>query len=194
MGFIIAGLGNPGSQYEYNRHNIGFMLVDYLSTRHGLQWSRSKWDGAVSRSSLWGERVCLVKPTAYMNRSGKAVAGISNYYGINLEDILVVHDDLDMSVGRIKLVRGGGTGGHNGIRSIAQELGSKEFYRLKFGIGRPGNSPVHPDMPVDKFVLSDFTEEESALIKERIALAEDGIELLVKGDHSRAMTTLNCIK
>lgn len=194
MAFIIAGLGNPGSQYENNRHNIGYMLVDYLSARYGLQWSRSKWDGDLSRSTLWGERVCLIKPSAYMNRSGKAVAGISNYYGIKTDDILVVHDDLDMGVGRLKLVKGGGAGGHNGIRSIVQDLGSGEFYRLKIGIGRPGNSGVHPDMPVDAFVLSDFTEEESALIKERIVLAEEGIELLVKGDHRRAMTTLNCIK
>jgi PTH1 family peptidyl-tRNA hydrolase len=194
MAFIIAGLGNPGSQYENNRHNIGYMLVDYLSARYGLQWSRCKWDGDLSRSTLWGERVCLIKPSAYMNRSGKAVAGISNFYGIKTDDILVVHDDLDMGVGRLKLVKGGGTGGHNGIRSIVQDLGSGEFYRLKIGIGRPGNSGVHPDMPVDAFVLSDFTEEESALIKERIVLAEEGVELLVKGDHKRAMTTLNCIK
>jgi len=194
MGYIIAGLGNPGSQYENNRHNVGFMFVDYLALGFGLQWSRSKWDGSISRSSLWGDRVCLIKPTAYMNRSGKAVAGVSSYYGIVPDDILVVHDDLDMSVGRIKLVKGGGTGGHNGIRSIVQDLGSNDFYRLKIGIGRPGNSAAHPDMPVDKFVLSDFSKEEYELVKDRFALVEAGIELLVSGDHGRAMTSLNCIK
>lgn len=194
MGYIIAGLGNPGSQYENNRHNVGFMFVDYLALRCGLQWSRSKWDGLISRSSLWGDRVCLIKPLAYMNRSGKAIAGISNYYDIVPDNILVVHDDLDMSVGRIKLVKGGGTGGHNGIRSIVQDLGANDFYRLKIGIGRPGNSDAHPDMPVDKFVLSDFSIDECELVKDRFALVETGIELLVSGDHKRAMTSLNCIK
>ena len=194
MGYIIAGLGNPGSQYENNRHNVGFMFVDYLALRYGLQWSRSKWDGSISRSSLWGDRVCLIKPTAYMNRSGRAIAGVSNYYDIVPDDILVVHDDLDMSVGRIKLVKGGGTGGHNGIRSIVQDLGSNDFYRLKIGIGRPGNSAAHPDMPVDKFVLSDFSIDEYELVKDRFAAVETGIELLVSGDHNRAMTSLNCIK
>ncbi len=194
MGYIIAGLGNPGSQYENNRHNVGFMFVDYLALRYGLQWSRSKWDGSISRSSLWGDRVCLIKPTAYMNRSGRAIAGVSNYYDIVPDDILVVHDDLDMSVGRIKLVKGGGTGGHNGIRSIVQDLGSNDFYRLKIGIGRPGNSAAHPDMPVDKFVLSDFSIDEYELVKDRFAAVETGIELLVSGDHKKAMTSLNCIK
>lgn len=194
MGFVIAGLGNPGSQYENNRHNIGFMFVDYLAVKHGLDWSRCKWDGLLSRSSLWGARVCLIKPSAYMNRSGRAVAGVSNYYNIVPEDILVIHDDLDMSVGRIKLVKGGGTGGHNGIRSIVQDLGSTDFYRLKVGIGRPGNSDVHPDMPVEKYVLSDFSEQERILVSDRYTCLEDGVKLLVHGDPKRAMTVLNCLK
>ncbi|MEE4166765.1 MAG: aminoacyl-tRNA hydrolase, partial [Desulfocapsaceae bacterium] len=107
---------------------------------------------------------------------------------------LVVHDDLDMSVGRVKLVKGGGTGGHNGIRSIAQELGSTDFYRLKIGIGRPGSGDTHPDMPVEKYVLADFSSAEHEIIRERIVRAEPGLELLVKGDYKRAMTELNCIK
>ena len=109
-------------------------------------------------------------------------------------DILVVHDDLDMKTGRIKLVKGGGTGGHNGIRSVVEHLGSPEFYRLKIGIGRPGNSDAHSDMPVDKFVLSSFSNDESVLIAERIGLVDEGIEALVRGDEKRAMNYLNCIK
>lgn len=194
MGFMIAGLGNPGSQYEQNRHNIGFMLVDYLTRKHDLQWSRSKWDGLICRTSLWGESVYLVKPSAYMNRSGRAVAGVANYYNILPDNTLIVHDDLDMNVGRIKLVKGGGSGGHNGIRSIVQELGSADFYRLKIGIGRPGSGTVHPSMPVEKYVLSDFSAAEREIVGERFIAVENGMEVLVKGDHKKAMTELNCLK
>ncbi len=194
MGFMIAGLGNPGSQYEQNRHNIGFMLVDYLSRKHDLQWSRSKWDAFICRTSLWGEPVCLVKPSTYMNRSGRAVAGVVNYYNILPDNTLIVHDDLDMSVGRIKLVKAGGAGGHNGIRSIVQILGSADFYRLKIGIGRPGSAAVHADMPVEKYVLSDFSADEREIVEERFTAVENGLAILVKGDHQKAMTELNCLK
>jgi len=194
MGFLVAGLGNPGSKYEYNRHNIGFMLVDHLALSHSIQWSRCKWDGVVARSSLWGTRVCLVKPQTYMNRSGRTIAGVAGYFDIDAEHILVVHDDLDMNVGRVKLVQGGGTGGHNGIRSTVQCLGTNNFYRLKIGIGRPGNSDAHPDMPVDKFVLSDFSDDERTLINNRIRSVENGLALLAGGDKKGAMNMLNCIK
>lgn len=194
MEFVIAGLGNPGSGYEHNRHNVGFMFVDYFASRYNLNWSRSKWDGLVIRTSLWGERVCLVKPDTYMNRSGRSVTGTAHYYHVESEQIVVVHDDIDMNPGRIKLVKGGGAGGHNGIRSIVQHLGTNNFYRLKIGIGRPGNSDAHPEMPVEKFVLSDFSEEEYSLIMERITLAEEGMKLLIEGDDKKAMSYLNCIK
>ena len=194
MGFIIAGLGNPGSQYEQNRHNIGFMLVDYLTRKHDLQWSRSKWDGLICRTSLWGASVCFIKPSTYMNRSGRTVAGVANYYNILPDNTLIVHDDIDMNVGRIKLVKGGGTGGHNGIRSIVQELGSADFYRLKIGIGRPGSPSAHPDMPVEKYVLSDFSAEEGEFVRERFPSLENGLQMLVKGDHRKAMNELNCLR
>lgn len=194
MEFVIAGLGNPGTGYEHNRHNVGFMFVDHFASRYNLSWSRSKWDGLVIRSLLWGERICLVKPDTYMNRSGRCVAGTANYYNIENERIVVVHDDLDMNPGRIKLVKGGGAGGHNGIRSIVQHLGTNDFYRLKIGIGRPGNSDAHPEMAVEKFVLSDFSEEEHSLIMERIALVEEGMKYLIEGDDKKAMSYLNCIK
>ena len=108
--------------------------------------------------------------------------------------ILVVHDDLDMNVGRVKLVKGGGAGGHNGIRSIIQHLGTPDFYRLKIGIGRPGNSDAHPDMPVDKFVLSPFSNDEMDLVQKRIVLLEEGIQFLVHGDDGQAMSLLNRLK
>ena len=194
MTFIIVGLGNQGSKYEGTRHNVGFMLVDYLAEKHGLSFSPVKWQAFGARSGLWGERVWLLKPQTYMNRSGIAVAGMADYYDVKKQNILVVHDDLDMNVGRIKLVNGGGTGGHNGIKSIVQHLGSPDFYRLKIGIGRPGNSDAHPDMPVDKFVLAPFSGEEAAVIDERMDDLESGIKMLIQGDVSQAMSSLNRLK
>lgn len=194
MAFIIAGLGNHGSKYEGTRHNVGFMLVDYLAVRHGLEFSPVKWQALAARTNLWDERVWLVKPQTYMNRSGISVAGVAEYYDVDNRNILVVHDDLDMNVGRIKLVDGGGTGGHNGLKSIVQHLGSPDFFRLKIGIGRPGNSDAHPDMPVDKFVLAPFSKDEATVIEERMKDLETGIKMLVQGEVSQAMSVLNCLK
>jgi len=194
MGFVIAGLGNPGIAYATTRHNVGFMLVDHLAEKYDLSFSSTKWNALIARTTLWGERIYLVKPETFMNRCGPAIAAVVNYFDIPEKHILAVHDDLDMNVGRIKLVQGGGSGGHNGIRSMTQHLGSPAFYRLKIGIGRPGNSDAPVDMPVDKFVLASFSADESSLIKERIALLEEGVSQFVSGDPRQAMTTLNCLK
>lgn len=194
MAYIIAGLGNRGSKYDGTRHNVGFMLVDYLAQLHRLEFSPIKWQALAARGHLWGEQVWLVKPQTYMNLSGISVAGVADYYDVDNRNILVVHDDLDMNVGRIKLVDGGGAGGHKGIKSIVQHLGTPDFLRLKIGIGRPGNSDAHPDMPVDKFVVAPFSKEEAMVIEERINNLESGIRLLVQGDVSQAMSILNCLK
>ena len=194
--FAVIGLGNPGKRYEATRHNVGFMLLDQLAIKHNQVFSSSKWEARALRLPLWGCRVLLVKPETYMNRSGRAVAAITRYYDVPVQRILVVHDDIDMGLGRIKLVETGGSGGHNGIRSIMQSLGSAEFFRLKIGIGRPGNSDseVHPDMPVDKFVLSDFSSDERVIMQERFSLIEEGIAFLAEGDIPRAKNLLNSIK
>lgn len=190
----VIGLGNPGKRYKATRHNVGFMFLDQLSGNHHQVFSASKWDALALRMSLWNCRVLLVKPETYMNRSGRAVAAITRYYNIPVERILVVHDDIDMHLGRIKLVEAGGSGGHNGIRSIMQSLGSADFPRLKIGIGRPGKSEVHPDMPVDKFVLSDFSPPEYTIMQERFSLIEQGIAFFAEGDMARAKNLLNSIK
>ena len=194
MAYIVAGLGNYGSKYDGTRHNVGFMLVDYLAGMHRLEFSPIKWQAFATRSQLWGEQVWLVKPQTYMNRSGISVAGVADYYNVESQNILVVHDDLDMNVGRIKLVDGGGAGGHKGIKSIVQHLGTPDFFRLKIGIGRPGNSDAHPDMPVEKFVVAPFSKDEATVIEERISNMESGIRLLIEGNVSQAMNVLNCLK
>lgn len=192
--YTIAGLGNPGPKYLKTRHNIGFMLVDWLADFHGAVFSADKHQGLSSRIRLGGERVNLLKPQTFMNRSGRSVASFMRYYDLHLSRLLVVHDDIDMHPGRVKLVEGGGTGGHNGIRSIVKELGTNKFFRLKIGVGRPGTGGVHPDMDVDKYVLADFSPAELKEIEDRFDDIGAGLDYFVRGDVGQAMTRLNAIK
>lgn len=192
--FLIVGLGNPGSSYEGTRHNVGFMLVEELCRRwHGTE-VREKWNAAYSSVKVHERKIHIIKPLTYMNRSGQAVAQFSHFFRIKTMNMLVVHDDLDMAVARIKLVKGGGAGGHNGIKSIVEQLGSADFFRLKVGIGRPGMQDVHPDYPVEKYVLSTFSDEQLSAVEERLEPIAEGLEILVGGDSARSMTLLNSLK
>lgn len=192
--FLIVGLGNPGLSYEATRHNAGFLIVDELARQQGLSLDSEKWGGLFCRASFWGARIFLLKPQSFMNLSGKSVARFADFFKIPLDHLLVIHDDLDMHPGRLKLVSSGGAGGHNGIRSLIQWLGSKEFFRLKYGIGRPGQHGVHAGMPVDKYVLAPFSQNEQELLEKRMALLVEGIELFVKSGAQPAMNFLNGVK
>lgn len=191
---MIIGLGNPGSQYEGTRHNVGFEVVDELAARNSASLSLEKWQADYVKTTLWGVKVCLLKPMTYMNLSGKAAARFKEFFKIPLERILVVHDDIDMKLGRIKLTRGGGAGGHNGIRSLIECLGGKEFYRLKVGVGRPGRDGVHKDIPVDKYVLSSFSPDEQQIVAARMEKLEEGVKLFLGGESARATCLLNSLK
>ena len=190
----LVGLGNPGSKYLKTRHNVGFMFVDWFAEKHGAQFSADRHQSLSARLKLANLRLHLVKPQTFMNRSGRAVAGYAHYFEIEPAHLLVVHDDIDMHPGRVKLMAGGGTGGHNGIRSIVKELGTSEFFRLKIGIGRPGTGMTHVEMPVENYVLADFAEGEVLEIEQRFAEIDRGLEHFFNGDVSRAMTVLNAIK
>jgi PTH1 family peptidyl-tRNA hydrolase len=192
--YLFAGLGNPGAKYEQTRHNVGFMFADWLAGSHCSEFSSTKHQGLATNFRLGTTTVTLLKPQTFMNRSGRSVASLMHYYDLDPPNLLVVHDDIDMHPGRIKLVEGGGTGGHNGIRSIVSELGSRDFFRLKIGIGRPGTGEIHPDMEVDKYVLAKFSAREFEHIKERFDEIASGLELFIQGDISQAMTRLNAIK
>lgn len=192
--FTVAGLGNPGNRYEFNRHNVGFMFLDWLANQHGEIFSVNKHQGLSARLNIGSRTVHLLKPQTYMNKSGISVAGFINYFGMDPTDLLVVHDDIDLYPGRIKLVTGGGSGGHNGVRSIVKELGTPDFYRLKIGVGRPGDGDTHPEMDVDKYVLSDFSSHQQEQVQECFTDLEQGIAQLISGDSSRAQTFLNSIK
>lgn len=192
--FIVAGLGNPGSKYDGTRHNVGFHMVDELARRFDFELSLNKWDAHYRRITRWNCKICFIKPQTYMNLSGKAVARFAQFYKIPVQRILVIHDDIDMGCGRLKLVFGGGPGGHNGIRSLTQSLGNKDFYRLKFGVGRPGQSGISEKMVVEKFVLAPFTNTEKNIVEDRIDAIEHGVELFVRGDVAAAMNLINAIK
>jgi PTH1 family peptidyl-tRNA hydrolase len=176
--FLVVGLGNPGRQYANNRHNIGFMIADLLSERVGDSFRRHsrvpKAEVAEGRLRLGGPKIILVKPLTYMNLSGGPVAALAAFYKISPERIVAVHDELDIPYTSIKIKIGGGEGGHNGLRSMTQSLGTKEYVRVRFGIGRP---PGRQD-PAD-FVLNDFSTVERKELPYFIDRAADVAEAVI---------------
>ena len=152
---IIVGLGNPGKQYEATRHNIGFHVIDELSKRLDIPLTQSKFNGMYGIGHVGTEKVMLLKPLTYMNLSGECIVPMMDYYEVNDDEIVVIYDDLDLQVGKLRLRQKGSAGGHNGIKSIIQHLGSQEFNRIRIGVDRPKNGMKVPD-----YVLSNFSEDE----------------------------------
>lgn len=192
--YLIVGLGNPGANYESTRHNVGFQVVDAIARSEKEYLELQKWEAQYCRAPLWGARLFFVKPQTFMNLSGKSVARFVDFFKINPSHILVIHDDIDMHPGRIKLVAGGGPGGHNGIRSLIQCLGTRDFFRLKYGVGRPGQNGVHADIPVERFVLAPFTGDEQILLEKRMASLIEGVRAFVTSGSQQAMNILNAVK
>src|ERR671937_907935 len=155
---LVAGLGNPGREYERNRHNVGWMVVEEIARRHGGSW-RSKFSGRLSGPPVDGARVALVQPETFMNESGRSVSAAVRFFKVAPESLLVVHDEVDLELGRLQARLGGGLAGHNGLRSVAQQLGSSEFMRLRVGVGRPGRGDTRP---VADYLLSNFEAEDDA--------------------------------
>lgn len=164
----IVGLGNPGNKYKQTRHNIGFMVIDELLERNQWSLNKTKFKGDYSMENFEGEKVILLKPQTYMNLSGESIRPLMDYYNVNLEDVLVIYDDLDLSTGKIRLRQKGGHGGHNGVRSTIEHLGTKEFKRIRLGVGRP-TSPI----PVVDYVLGSFLKEEQENVFTSIKNAAD---------------------
>ena len=173
LDLLVVGLGNPGRQYQHNRHNAGRMVVDELARRHGASF-RSKFSGQLADIRLGDAKVALLAPETYMNDSGKSVAAAARFYKVPLESLLVVHDEGDFDLGRLQARMGGGLAGHNGLRSISSQLGSQEFLRLRIGVGRPGRGD-HRDLA--DFVLADFEPEDDAATL--VSRAADVVESLV---------------
>lgn len=174
---LVVGLGNPGPEYAAHRHNVGFRAVELLAERMHGRFKSHKTPAQVVEGRLSGRRAVLAKPTTYMNMSGSAVAGLRRYYGVPAEHIVVVHDELDLPFGAIRLKFGGGDNGHNGLRSISTSLGTRDYLRVRFGIGRP---PGRQD-PAD-FVLREFGPAERADVGVLVDRAADAVEsLLARG-------------
>jgi PTH1 family peptidyl-tRNA hydrolase len=187
---LIVGLGNPGPKYEQTRHNVGFVFVDELARSKGASWKlENKFHGEVSKLLLAGKEVWLLKPNTFMNLSGKAVAAMARFYKIAPESILVVHDELDIPPGQLRLKQGGGHGGHNGLRDIVAQMGSKEFLRLRVGIGHPGNS-----RDVSNYVLGKAPQTEQQLINSAVDEALRTMSQIMEGDLQPAMNRLHSIK
>lgn len=183
---IIVGLGNPGKQYANNRHNAGFMVVDRLADRHGLKFTRMMSKGLVALGEIEGRKVALVKPQTFMNLSGESVAPIVKFYKSEPSDLLVVYDELDLPAGQLRMRPKGGSGGHNGMKSIIARLGSEDFPRLRIGVGRP---PGRRD-PKD-FLLDDFTRDEMAALEPAFDRAVEGIRRWLSDGIDNAMNFVN---
>ena len=172
---LIVGLGNPGSEYLNNRHNLGFMALDSLSAHYKFEHWKSKFDGMFSSKLLGSEKITLVKPQTYMNLSGFCVAKFKQFFKVNDDDIFVIYDDIDLSFGDKRLKQGGGDAGHKGVRSISQHLGTKNFNRIRIGVGRPKEKE-----DVSSFVLSNFSKTEIARIQFIIRDLCEGFENIMQ--------------
>ncbi len=187
---LIVGLGNPGEKYKKTRHNVGFSFLDQLAEKHSFSFSDSKWKAKTCKTILWGEPVVLAKPETFMNLSGESVGRIASYFKIAAEKIVVVHDELDLPTGRVKMVVDRGPGGHKGIVSIISHLNSKNFARIRIGVGRPKSEM----MEVSSFVLGKFEGAELQDIEKMYNDIEHGMELYVHQGRAVAMNFLNTIK
>ena len=183
---LVVGLGNPGPEYQDNRHNLGFMVVDALNARARGSAPRAKFGAELGEVTLAGTRVLLCKPMEFMNVSGQAVARVAGFWKVPVTDLIVVHDELDLPFGRLKLGAGGGHGGHNGIRSMLADLGDAGFARVRVGVGRPpaGHDPAN-------YLLSNFSRAEAKELPDLIATAADAIEAIVKSGLTAAMNKFN---
>ncbi|MCF8061252.1 MAG: aminoacyl-tRNA hydrolase [Deltaproteobacteria bacterium] len=184
--YLIAGLGNPGPDYRLTRHNMGFRVLEAWAEALGVRLSGRRFQSMSARVVLHGRSLLLLCPMTFMNRSGEAVQACAHYYRLEEENILIVHDDLDLPLGRVRIAGGGGTGGHKGVASVARHLGTREFPRLKIGIGRPEGG-----QSVESYVLSPFSREERDLVDQVTQLGVRSCESFVLHGLDSAMNEVN---
>lgn len=183
---VIIGLGNPGEKYKDTRHNVGFMVIDELLKRHSIKLDKQKFNAYYAIEFIRGEKVMFVKPYTFMNLSGDAVRPLIEYYNVKVDEIVVVYDDLDLPTDKIRLRQKGGHGGHNGIRSLIDQLGTKDFNRIRVGIGRPTNA-----MAVVDYVLRSFTKEQKNDIEISILAAADACDDWLESEFLEVMNKFN---
>jgi peptidyl-tRNA hydrolase, PTH1 family len=185
LDLLVAGLGNPGRGYERTRHNLGWLVADELARRHGGSF-RSKFSGRLSELRVDGKRIALLKPETYMNESGRSLAAAARFFKLEPEALLVVHDDVDLEPGRLQARAGGGLAGHNGLRSIAQALGTQDFLRLRIGVGRPGRGDRRS---VSDYVLSGFEAHED--VDGLVNRSADAVETVLREGLETAQARFN---
>ncbi|WP_132097054.1 aminoacyl-tRNA hydrolase [Neobacillus niacini] len=183
---LIVGLGNPGKQYEKTRHNIGFEVIDELANQLSIPLNQSKFKGLFGIGFHNSEKVVLLKPLTYMNLSGESIRAIMDYYQIDVDDFVVIYDDLDLPVGKIRLRQKGSAGGHNGIKSTVAHLGTQEFNRIRIGIDRPKNGMKVPD-----YVLGRFHEDELALTEEAVQKSAEACKTWLEKPFLQVMNEFN---
>ena len=185
LDLLVVGLGNPGPEYARNRHNVGWLIADELARRHDGSW-RGKFQGRLAEIRIDGHKVALLKPETFMNESGRSVQAAARFFKVEPDAILVVHDEGDLELGRLQARRGGGLAGHNGLRSVAKQLGTPDFMRLRVGVGRPGRGDRRP---LADYLLSNFEPHEDA--DALVAAAADAVERLDAEGLDAAQRTIN---
>ncbi|KOF09089.1 peptidyl-tRNA hydrolase [Planococcus glaciei] len=183
---LIIGLGNPGKTYEQTRHNIGFKVIDYLASKWNAPLTQTKFKGMYSIIHRPEGKVMLLKPLTYMNLSGESVGALMDYYDIDIEDIVVIYDDLDLPTGQLRLRQKGSAGGHNGIKSLIQHLGTQQFNRIRIGISRPPAGMKVPD-----YVLSRFSDNETPEVAEAVKQSAEACELWLSKAYPEVMNNFN---
>ena len=187
VAWLVVGLGNPGGQYENTRHNVGFMVADELGERGSFPIQRLKFHALTNTAVIGGQGVLVMKPTTYMNLSGEAVGEAARFYKLPADHVLVISDDVDLPVGKLRIRKGGSAGGHNGLKSIIQHLGTDQFPRLKVGVG----GKPHPDYDMADWVLGKLQGEDKKVMDEAVKRAADAVECLLKDGPDKAMNRFN---
>ncbi|NKB45224.1 MAG: aminoacyl-tRNA hydrolase [Alphaproteobacteria bacterium] len=182
---LLVGLGNPGSGHANNRHNLGFMAADGIVQRYGLGSWRTKFQGHMAQGQLGGDNVVVLKPATFMNESGRAVSEAMSFYKLDLEDVIVFYDEIELAPGKIRVRKGGGHAGHNGIRSLVSHIG-EAFWRVRMGVGHPGNKDR-----VSGYVLQDFAKADSTWVNTLVDATADATPLLIEGEDNRFMTDVS---
>lgn len=183
---LIAGLGNPGAEYENTRHNIGFDVIDRISGKHNIAVKSMEKHGLVGKGMIGSEKVILVKPQTFMNLSGVCVAGLADYYSLDISDVLIIYDDVSLDIGKIRIRPNGSAGGHNGIKNLINELGTQDFQRIRVGVGK---KPMHYDLA--DWVLGHFKKDEREIMYKSVGLAAEAVESILDRGIGFAMNMYN---
>lgn len=185
--YLIAGLGNPGKQYEMTRHNIGFHTIDYIAEQAGIKIKKLKYKAIYGEGEIGGERVFLVKPQTYMNLSGESIAEFVKFFKIPIQNVIIISDDIALDTGRIRIRPKGSAGGHNGLKSIIYMLNSDEFVRVRIGVGEPS----HKDYELADYVLGRFSKDEIPILEKSIMRADEAVKEIMKNGYQSAMNKYN---